>query len=80
MVKFSGLSLVLGADLHHSFVSGHSVMVAHRPKKEEDCQQMLAQGKSAKKGRWAIDVSSGKYSSAEKKENIWVVGIIKNHR
>ena len=36
----------LGVDLHRSSVSGHAVVVAHK-QKEEDWQQILAQGKSS---------------------------------
>ena len=48
MVKFRVLILAmqvwfLGADLHHLFVSGHAVTAAHI-QKEEDWQQMSAQG------------------------------------
>ena len=38
--------LCLGADLHHSSVSGHAVVAAHI-QKEEDWQQMLAQNESS---------------------------------
>ena len=37
---------VLGVDLHHLSLSGHAVVAAHI-QKEEDWQQMLAQGESS---------------------------------
>ena len=43
MVKFG---TVPGVDLHHSSVSGRAVVVAH-VQKEEDWQQMSAQGESS---------------------------------
>ena len=49
--------LFLDADLHHSSVGGHAVATAHA-QKEEDWQQMLAQGDSSsakkKKERFAF--------------------------
>ena len=45
-LHFGGLGLVPGVDLHHLSVSGHAVAAAHI-QKEEDWQQMLAEGKSS---------------------------------
>ena len=51
MVKYIVLCFAAGVwfpglDLHHSSVRGHAVVVAHI-QKEEDWQQMLAQGESS---------------------------------
>ena len=59
MLHFGGLGSVPRSGTT-PLISGHAVVVAHI-QKEEDWQQMLAQGKSslAKRGRLATDVSSG---------------------
>ena len=36
-----------GMEPHHSSVSGHALAEVHTEKKEEDRQQMLAQGESS---------------------------------
>ena len=63
-------------DLHHSSVSGHTVVAAHI-QKEEDWQQMLAQGKSSSaknkkkvKIKQHTPITSQRKRSQEKIENI----------
>ena len=52
---------------HTPLVSGHAVVAAHI-RKQEDWQQMLAQGKSssAKEEDWQQMLAQGKSSSAKK--------------
>ena len=55
MLCFGGQGSVPGVDLHHSSVCGHAVEMAYIPK-QEDWQQLLAQGESSSAKKKKKDV------------------------